>query len=56
MCWGAGAIGFLITRLNWIERIVAIVAIVAASFLVVALPLTEEIGLTAVLQFTLWHL
>ena len=53
MCWGAGAIGFLITRLNWIERIVAIVA---ASFLVVALPLTEEIGLTAVLLFTLWHL
>ena len=51
--WGAGAIGYLITPLNWIERIVAIVA---ASFLVVALPLTDEIGLAAVLLFTLWHL
>ena len=51
--WGAGAIGFLFAPLNWVERVVAIVA---ASFLVVALPLTDEIGLAAVLVFVLWHL
>ena len=50
--WGAGAIGFLIGPLNWAERIMAIVA---ASFLVVALPLTDEIGLGAVALFVLWH-
>jgi TRAP-type uncharacterized transport system fused permease subunit len=51
--WGAGAIGFLFAPLNWVERAVAIVA---ASFLVVALPLTDEIGLASVLVFVLWHL
>lgn len=51
--WGAGAIGFLFAPLNWVERIVAIVA---ASFLVVALPMTDEIGLAAVLLFVVWHL
>ncbi len=51
--WGAGAIGFLFAPLNWVERVVAIVA---ASFLVVALPMTDEIGLTAVLMFVVWHL
>lgn len=50
--WGAGAIGFLIGRLNWVERVVAIVS---ASFLVVALPLTDEIGLGAVALFLVWH-
>ncbi|QHE87040.1 TRAP transporter permease [Hydrogenophaga sp. BPS33] len=50
--WGAGAIGFLIGPLNWIERVVVIVA---ASFLVVALPLTDEIGLGAVVLFVAWH-
>ena len=50
--WGAGAIGFLFGPLNWVERIVAIVA---ASFLVVALPLTDEIGLAAVAVFVAWH-
>jgi TRAP transporter 4TM/12TM fusion protein len=50
--WGAGAIGFLFGPLNWVERIVAIVA---ASFLVVALPLTDEIGLGAVAVFLAWH-
>jgi len=50
--WGAGAIGFLITRLNWFERIYAVVA---ASFLVVALPLTDEIGFAAVATFVAWH-
>ena len=50
--WGAGAIGYLFGPLNWVERIVAIVS---ASFLVVALPLTDEIGLGAVAVFLAWH-
>lgn len=50
--WGAGAIGFLITPLNWIERIVAILA---ASLLVVALPFTDEMGLSLIAVFILWH-
>ncbi len=50
--WGGGAIGFLIIPLNWIERIFIIVA---ASFLVVALPLTDEIGFAAVAAFLVWH-
>jgi len=51
--WGAGAIGFLIGPLRWWERLWAVVA---ASFLVVALPLTDEIGLGAVAALVLWHL
>ena len=51
--WGAGAIGFLITPLNWIERIVAILA---ASLLVVALPFTDETGLGLIALFILWHI
>ncbi|MHB8947810.1 MAG: TRAP transporter permease [Rhodoferax sp.] len=50
--WGAGAIGFLITPLNWIERIVVILA---ASLLVVALPFTDEMGLGLIAVFILWH-
>jgi TRAP transporter 4TM/12TM fusion protein len=50
--WGAGAIGFLFGRINWFERIFAIVA---ASFLVAALPMTDEIGLLAVAAFLGWH-
>jgi len=50
--WGAAAIGFLLGRLNAVERIVALVS---ASFLVVALPLTDEIGLGAVAVFVAWH-
>ncbi|MDI1273491.1 TRAP transporter permease [Polaromonas sp.] len=50
--WGAGAIGFLVGPLNWVERVVAIVA---ASFLVAALPMTDEIGLAAVAAFIVWH-
>jgi TRAP transporter 4TM/12TM fusion protein len=51
--WGAGAIGFLVGPLQWWERAWAILA---ASFLVVALPLTDEIGLGAVAVFVIWHL
>jgi TRAP transporter 4TM/12TM fusion protein len=50
--WGAGSIGFLLTRLNGLERVYTIVA---ASFLVVALPLTDEIGFAAVAAFVVWH-
>ena len=50
--WGAGAIGYLWGPLNWAERSVAIVA---ASLLVVAAPLTDEIGLAAVAAFLLWY-
>ena len=50
--WGAGAVGFLFGRLNVIERVVAISA---ASLLVVALPLTDEAGLLAVAIFVGWH-
>ncbi|MDD3937407.1 TRAP transporter permease [Rhodoferax sp.] len=50
--WGAGAIGFLITRLNLVERVVAIAS---ASLLVVALPLTDELGLGLIAVFIVWH-
>ena len=50
--WGAGSIGFLLGPLNWLERCVAIGS---ASFLVVAVPLTDEIGLAAVTLFLVWH-
>ena len=50
--WGAGAIGFLFSPLTWWERVWAVVA---ASFLVVALPVTDEIGLALVAAFVAWH-
>ncbi|MCO5111564.1 MAG: TRAP transporter permease [Burkholderiaceae bacterium] len=50
--WGAGAIGFLFGPLNLLERLAAIVA---ASFLVAALPMTDEIGLAGVVAFLAWH-
>ncbi|MEO6280054.1 TRAP transporter permease [Roseateles sp.] len=51
--WGCGAIGFLFGRLNWAERAFAILA---ASFLVTALPWTDEVGLAAAVLFFAWHL
>ncbi|MCF8159571.1 MAG: TRAP transporter permease [Polaromonas sp.] len=50
--WGAGAIGFLVTRLNVVERVWAILS---ASLLVVALPLTDELGLGLIALFVAWH-
>lgn len=50
--WGAGAIGFLAAPLAWWERAWVVVA---ACFLVVALPLTDEIGLAAIALFLAWH-
>src|SRR5690606_20319843 len=50
--WGAGAIGFLFAPLNWAERLFAIAS---ACFLVVALPLTDELGLALIAAFVVWH-
>lgn len=50
--WGAGAIGYLWGPLAWWERAWAIGA---ASFLVVALPITDEIGLGATVALLAWH-
>ncbi len=50
--WGAGAIGYLFGPLRWWERLVAVAS---ASFLVAALPVTDEIGLAAVALFVTWH-
>ncbi len=51
--WGAAAIGYLFSPLNWLERVFAIAA---ACFLVVAMPITDEIGFGASAAFVLWHL
>lgn len=51
--WGAGAIGYLFSPLRWWERLFAVVA---ASFLVVASPITDEIGIASVLLFVVWHI
>jgi TRAP transporter 4TM/12TM fusion protein len=50
--WGAGAIGFLLAPLAWWERLWVVIA---ACFLVVALPLTDEIGMAAIALFGVWH-
>ena len=50
--WGAGAIGYLFQPLNWFERLYAIAA---ASFLVAALPMTDEVGLAMTAIFVVWH-
>lgn len=51
LLWGSAAVGHLGARMIWWERIVAAVA---ALFLVVALPLTDEIGF-AVAALLLFH-
>jgi TRAP-type uncharacterized transport system fused permease subunit len=51
--WGAGAIGFLLAPLAWWERLWAIVG---ASLLVVALPVTDELGLLMVALFVGRHI
>ncbi len=50
--WGAAAIGYLLSPLNWAERVFAVAA---ASLLVVALPVTDEAGLAASALFVAWH-
>jgi TRAP transporter 4TM/12TM fusion protein len=51
--WGAAAIGYLRAPLGWPERAVAMVA---AFSLVVALPITDEIGFALAALVIGWHL
>jgi len=50
--WGGAAIGFLLGPLNAFERVFALVS---ASLLVAALPLTDELGFAASALFFAWH-
>jgi TRAP transporter 4TM/12TM fusion protein len=50
--WGVAIVGFLRTEVAWWERIWALVA---ASMLVLALPITDEIGWAGSLGFITWH-
>ncbi len=51
--WGAASIGYFQAKLLWWERLIAIAA---AFSLVVALPITDEIGLALVAAFVCVHL
>ncbi len=50
--WGCTAIGFWLAPLNWFERLWAFVG---AAFLVVALPISDEIGLGMAAALVVWH-
>jgi TRAP-type uncharacterized transport system fused permease subunit len=50
--WGAAAIGFLRAPLSWPQRLLAAAA---ALLLVVALPITDEIGFALAAVFLAWH-
>ncbi|MGD9510422.1 MAG: TRAP transporter permease [Geminicoccaceae bacterium] len=50
--WGGAATGFLLAPLSWPERAFAVVA---ASFLILALPVTDEIGFVLSALFVVWH-
>ena len=50
--WGAGAMGYLFGPLGWFSRIVAIGA---AALLVLAAPLTDEIGIALCVGFIVVH-
>ena len=50
--WGGTAIGYWMAPLRWYERAWAFVA---AAFLVVAAPATDEIGLGMAAALVLWH-
>ncbi len=50
--WGGAAIGYWIGPLKPFERVWAFVA---AAFLVTALPVSDEIGLSMTLALVLWH-
>ena len=51
--WGGAAIGYWLAPLPWLARAWALVA---ACFLVAALPLTDEIGLGLAAALAAWHL
>jgi TRAP-type uncharacterized transport system fused permease subunit len=50
--WGAAAIGYLRAPINWPERMFAAAS---AFMLVVAIPLTDEIGFAMSAAFVAWH-
>jgi TRAP transporter 4TM/12TM fusion protein len=50
--WGGAAIGYWLAPLNWFERACAFAA---AAFLVVALPITDEIGIAGAAALLAWH-
>ncbi len=52
LLWGGMAIGYWLAPLRWYERAWALVA---AAFLIAALPLTDEIGLLMTAALVLWH-
>ncbi|MGB4927795.1 MAG: TRAP transporter permease [Giesbergeria sp.] len=52
LLWGGAATGYWIQPLAWWERVWALVA---AGFLVAALPATDEIGLGTALLLAAWH-
>jgi TRAP transporter 4TM/12TM fusion protein len=52
LLWGGTAIGYWLAPLRWFERLWAFVA---AAFLVVAAPVTDEIGLGMTVALVLWH-
>lgn len=51
--WGTAVVGYFRTPTNWIERVLAFSA---ASLLVVALPLTDEVGFGLAALVFGWHL
>jgi TRAP transporter 4TM/12TM fusion protein len=55
LLWGAASVGYLSTRMPWWERLAAAVA---AAFLVLALPITDEVGFALavlVIGFHIWR-
>ena len=55
LLWGTASVGYLNTRMPWWERLAAAVA---AAFLVLALPVTDEVGFALavlVLGFHIWR-
>jgi TRAP transporter 4TM/12TM fusion protein len=52
LLWGGAAIGYWLAPLRWFERAFAFAA---AAFLIVALPLTDEIGLAMAAVLVVWH-
>jgi TRAP-type uncharacterized transport system fused permease subunit len=53
MLWGIAIIGFMRDDIAWWERVWALAA---ASTLIVALPVTDEIGWAMAVGFFAWHL
>ncbi len=50
--WGSAAIGYLFRPLGWLERLIAAAA---AFLLVVAFPLTDELGFALAIGFLAWQ-